>query len=349
MRTLHFAWLITLFVLLGVDAASANSLPRFTANAVWNRDISSAPLAANSATMISTLGTWGNGNTMQIDFSMHVVYAAANSPTRQISPDTGYYTGDCDTAAAVNFPMPVGGAIEGSTNYSCNIGSGDCHLLVVQGNILYESFQSNLLGTTLQSTCVVHWDLSKIYPPEGRGDQCTSTDAAGFPIAPLLFNADEVAAALSVTNGDIGHAIRFVLPNDHIAASRYVHPGTHTTSATSGTLASVPYGSRLRLHGNFDMSHYNAAAKVLLRTMQRYGIVLADGGSIVLTAEDDLLTTHKWAEANINIDSHAFTNDTITPVHVSDFDVIETGPQHILGDCNVRTPEDFIYIDHFDY
>jgi hypothetical protein len=349
MRVVPAGCSITLFVLLGFKVVCANPLPHFAANAVWNRDISNAPLAANSATMISTLATWGNGNTMQIDFSMHVVYAAANSPTRQISPITGYYAGDCDTAAAVNFPMPVGGAIEGSTNYTCNIASDDCHLLVVQGNILYESYKSNLLGTKLQSICVVHWDLSKIYPPEGRGDQCTSADAAGFPIAPLLFNADEVAAALGVNNSDIGHAIRFILPNDHMAASRYVHPGTHTTSATSGSLASVPYGSRLRLHSNFDMSHYNAAAQVLLRTMQRYGIVLSDGGNIALTAENDLFTTHKWADANIDIDSHAFSNDTSTPVQVSDFDVIETGPQHILDDCNKRTPDDFIYIDHFDY
>ena len=59
------------------------------------------------------------------------------------------------------------------------------------------------------------WHLKAIYPAEGRGDHCTSADAAGFPIAPLLFNADEVFAALP--SGDLGHAIRFILPNGRMA------------------------------------------------------------------------------------------------------------------------------------
>ena len=35
---------------------------------------------------------------------------------------------------------------------------------------------------------------ARTYTTAGRGLQCTSADAAGFPIAPLLFTADEVAA-----------------------------------------------------------------------------------------------------------------------------------------------------------
>ena len=66
-----------------------------------------------------------------------------------------------------------------------------------------------------------------------RGDQCTSADAAGFPIAPMLFTADEVAA------GEIAHAIRFILPNPRMASfpdgpdsntardPLYVRPATH--------------------------------------------------------------------------------------------------------------------------
>ena len=46
-------------------------------------------------------------------------------------------------------------------------------------------------------------------------------DAAGFPIAPLLFNADELAT------GSINHAIRFILPNPRIRAKVFVHPATH--------------------------------------------------------------------------------------------------------------------------
>jgi hypothetical protein len=56
------------------------------------------------------------------------------------------------------------------------------------------------------------WDLTKTYPDGMRGDQCTSADAAGFPIAGLLPTADEVAA------GTVAHALRFILPNARMEA-----------------------------------------------------------------------------------------------------------------------------------
>lgn len=341
--------ILILLLLLASAFAVAEPLPRFPDNAVWNQDVSQAPLATNSATMISTLqglGGWGNGNVLQIDFSMYVLHSDATTPTVGVAAGAVYYLPDCDAPSTrFNFPLPVGGAIEGSSGYSCTPGD-DCHLLVVQGNTLYEAYQANQsqAGGPMTATCALTWDLTKRYPNNGRGEECTSADAAGFPIAPLLFNADEVAAAVA-TNGDIGHAIRFILPNARMAAEVYVHPATHTTSATSGVSGSVPYGARLRLKANFDLSGYNAAAKVLLRTMQRYGIVLADGGDIALTGEADRFTTAKWSD--LGIDSRVFVTGNPSP-KVTDFDVIETGPRHALGDC-VRNPVDFIFIDGFDY
>ena len=45
--------------------------------------------------------------------------------------------------------------------------------------------------------------------------------------------------------------------------------------------------------------------RVLLRTLKKYGMVLADGGNVPLTAEVDTYTTHKWDDAAISIDSHS--------------------------------------------
>lgn len=332
--------------------APAAPLPRFPDDAVWNQDISRAPLATNSNTMISTLqglGGWGNGNVLQIDFSMFVLHADASTPTAAVAAGADYYLPDCDApSASFNFPLPTGGAIEGSSGYSCAAGD-DCHLLVVQGNTLYEAYQANQSqsGGPIKATCALRWDLTKRYPSNGRGEQCTSVDAAGFPVAPLLFNADEVAAAIP-TNGDIGHAIRFILPNARIAAASYVHPASHGTKppGASGPAASLPYGARLRLKANFNMSGYNAAAKVLLRTMQRYGIVLADAGNIALTGEDDRFTTAKWTD--LGITTRTFVTGSPSP-QVTDFDVIETGPRHtVTYDC-VRNPDDFIFTDGYDY
>ncbi len=345
-------------------SAVAGPLPRFPSGAVWNRDITSAPLDPNSASMIATLqslGGWGGGK-LQIDFSIKVLTADASAPSRPVVawPDAGsYYTPDCDAPGAqLQFPLPPGGSIEGSSDYTCDHANNDCHLLVVQGSKLYEAYAANVTATGVETICALVWDLDKVYPPEGRGEQCTSADAAGFPIAPLLFNADEIYAAMQVPNGDLGHAIRFILPNNRMASLAdpdpklakhfYVHPATHGTKVTSGPPGSVPYGVRMRLKANFDMSQYSAAARVVLRTIQRYGIVLADGGFIALTAEDDTYTTHKWSE--LGITSQTFVPGTGNPaVQVTDFEVVDTGPQiNVTYEC-ARGPDDFIFIDRFDF
>lgn len=326
-------------------------LPRFTDGSVWHRDIRNAPLAADSAQMITTLeqlGGWGNGNRFQIDFSFHVLNADEKTPCKPVIawPNMGaYYSPDCDNPG-FSFPLTSDGAIEGSLDYTCNQATNDCHLLVVQGRVLYEAYKANVTANGVETRCAVRWNLDKMYPSQGRGEHCTSTDGAGFPIAPLLFNADEVSIALFTSDSDLGHAIRFTLPNSRIAASQYVHPSTHGTTATSAPLNSLPYGVRMRLKANFDMSDYSPAAKVILRTLQRYGLVLADGGNIALTAESDIFTNAKWN--NLGINSLTFVNAAI-PVRVTDFEVVETGARRTVSfDCT-RVPEDFIFIDAFEY
>ena len=51
-----------------------------------------------------------------------------------------------------------------------------------------------------------------------------------------------------------------------------------------------------------------------------YGIVLADGGNIALTAESDRFSSHTWAE--LGVDSRLFDQAVPTaPVKVQDFTV----------------------------
>jgi serine/threonine-protein kinase len=346
-------------------AASAHSvpLPRFPPGAVWNQDISLAPVSSESANQIATLaglGGFGNGR-MQVDFSFKVVNAAAGSPTRVINGYSfdNYYEPDCE-APPVSMPVPVGAAIEGQPGLSCpNDPDGeDCHLLVVQGRTLYEAYKVNALSATeLDAQCLAVWNLDFVYPPQGRGEHCTSADAAGFPIAALLFNADEVAAAIPA-NGDLGHAIRFILPNPRIARDfslpgstggrLYVRPASHAGGPT-GPVGTVAYGSRLRLRADFPFTNYNAAAQVILRTMQRYGIVLSDGGNIALTAEADDFTTAKWSDLGITAQTF-YSGSAGQDVAITDFAVIDTGPR-IAEDFNcVRTvvPFDILFSDGFE-
>ncbi len=166
---------------------------------------------------------------------------------------------------------------------------------------------------------MVVWDTARKYPASGRGEQCTSADAAGFPMAPLLFSADEVAA------GKIDHAIRFILPNDRIKQS-YVHPASHGTRTTGG--ANAPsYGVHLRLRADFDLSTLpTAGARVVARAMQTYGMYHSDGGNIALTAQSDVHTVAKW-------DGLLDSRD-LASLKVEDFEVIDHGPSiPVTFDC----------------
>ena len=356
---------LTLALVLFGSGALAAEPPRFPPGSVWHADVRSAPLHAQSASMISALagrGGWGNNNRMQIDFSIHVHHAAPdNAPMRPIVAhlDSGdYWTPDCEALPA-SMPVPADAAFEGQSGLTCDNTAEDCHLIVRKGNLLYELYSGNLNGNVLDARCLSVWNLAADHPPEGRGEHCTSADAAGFPIAPLLVNADEIAARQPIADADLGHAIRFILPNAYMASDAwlggiggrlYVRPASHAGSP-SGPAASVPYGVRMRLRADFDMSGYSAAARVILRTMQRYGIVLADGGNIALTFESDRHTTAKWS--SLGIGPQLFWNGASgsTPLRVTHFEVVDTGPRIAeTWDCVRSTPtiSDVIFASGFD-
>jgi hypothetical protein len=296
----------------------------FEASNPWNQSIESAAVSPESAAIVQTLenaGGWGTG-TLRIDFSIHLLEADTSTPRKTFSQSNGYYTPDCDPSFP--FPVPVGGAIEGRSNYSCTPASEDCHLLVVERDekLLYELYGANISnGGVLSGRCGVVWDLTRAYPSELRGEQCTSADAAGLPIGALLFTADEVAA------GEIAHAIRFILPNPRMRASTYVHPATHA-GAPSGVGSYPPYGARFRLRADYPIeSLADVNARVVARAMQKYGMILSDGGNIALTAASDSYTTHSWDE--LGIDSYSLAD-----LQVSDFEVLDFGtPIALTYDC----------------
>jgi hypothetical protein len=295
--------------------------PYFPAGAFWDRDVSGVAPAANSDAIIGSLrgaGGWGNGDTFQIDFSIDVLRADGASPAkRSFTPTGDFYEPDCD---AVPMPVPAGGNVEGEAGYACT-GDGDCHLLVwaPDEKQLYEMWRANIVGDQFDGGCLAVWDTSRNYGPTGRGEQCTSADAAGFPIAPLLFTADEVAA------GEIDHAIRFILPNDRVQRG-YVRPATHGTN-TTGDANAPSYGVHLRLRADYPLDSLpTEGARVVARALQRYGMYHADGGNIALTAQSDRYTTAKW-------DGLLAPRD-LSALQVEDFDVIDHGaPIELTFDC----------------
>lgn len=279
---------------------------------LWNQEITNKPKDARSDTLMTRFkqaGGFGFGR-VQIDFSLEVLKANKNTPRRAFTKTRDFYEEACDH---VPFPIPEGGNIEGEDGYAC-VGDGDCHLIVhdEDEHKLYEMWRANIQGQEFFGGCAAVWELDREYPDSLRGQGCTSADAAGLPIAGLLFNADEIAA------GEIAHAIRLILPNDRIKRTTFVRPATHGVG-TSQNANAMPYGVRLRLRADYPMASLpNDATRTIAKAMQRYGMILSDGGNIALTAQSDRHTQHKWSEVGLG----SRDLDALKP---DDFEVVDMG------------------------
>jgi len=210
-------------------------------------------------------------------------------------------------------PVPPGGKIEGENDYFCS-GGGDCHMIIFQGNRLYELYQGSITGGqatggNFTSSCEVIWDLTKDYwqpgTPFARGDGCNGADAADVPIAPLLLTKAEIAAH------QINHAMRFTIDNGKIDNTYYVHPATHLGgSGPSGT--TIPYGSRFRLKSSFNVSSLpTPEAQAIAVALQKYGMFMDDGGGFYVSATTDIVDV---------IDTH-----DLKSLQPTDFEMVEGG------------------------
>jgi serine/threonine-protein kinase len=220
-------------------------------------------------------------------------------------------------------PVPPGGKIEGESNYECS--GGDCHMIIFQGTRLYELYQGSITGGqatggTFTSSCEVIWDLTKDYwqpgTPFARGDDgCNGADAADVPIAPLLLTKAEIAAH------QINHAMRFTIDNNKIDDTYYVHPATHV-GGPSGGADTLPYGARLRLRADYPMASLPTdAARTIATALQTYGMFLADGGNIYISATTDA--------------SSATNASAVTALQPSDFQMVDGGARiPASGNCS---------------
>jgi len=249
---------------LGVGGSLNGRLP-FPSDNAWNADISSAAVDPSSSTLIASCGDRGlhpdfgtvwNGAPNGIPY----VVVSGSQPKVSVSFD---YADESDTGP---YPVPSNAPIEGGSS-----SSGDRHVLVIDRDNwkLYELFDAHPVdgGARWTAGSGAIFDLkSNVLRPSGW----TSADAAGLPIFAGLVRYDE-----AVELGEIRHALRFTCPRTRRA---YVPPATHW--ASSSTDASLPpMGMRVRLRANFDASTFPPEVRVILRAMQRYGMLLADNGS----------------------------------------------------------------------
>ena len=298
-------WVAGIIVGVAITPAMGQLLGQnlFPANSPWNQDISSAPVATNSASITSAIGgtvkihpDWGadsptNGTSPLYGIPFNVVHGNSAAKVSVIIDD---YASESDIVPA---PIPANAVIEGDFQNGPNTNGpgynngqrGDSHLLIwdEDNNIGYEFYgtarpsDTNLLDETPHTDGKWHaaqetvWNFNtNDFRPLGY----TSADAAGLSVLAGLTRPDEGLPVSQGGQGAINHALRMTLPSG-IVSDQYIYPASHIVSA-SGKL---PFGSRLRLRNNSTVNSLIATmgpeSQIVAHSMQHYGLILADIGS----------------------------------------------------------------------
>lgn len=136
-------------------------------------------------------------------------------------------------------------------------GNGRLIVLDVEKCNLIELFKASKTAKGFKCEQVIQWELNKY---EIRHKQ--------LPVFPLLVRFEEIEA------GTIRHMIRF---SSNLSSSSVVWP-----AAPMSTLANdpniPPYGTVFRLKSTFNLTPFSEQARVILRAMQKHGMILAAGG-----------------------------------------------------------------------
>jgi len=246
------------------------SMMIFPADNAWNQDISASAVDPASVQILSAYAgsgvkaDFGSGLWDNAPIGIPFVVVCGSQPKVQIvfrsNGTDGNYGDESDPGP---YPVPLNAPIEGN-------GTGDSHVLVVDkdNDMLYELYNASINGD--------HWEASSgavfnLASNALRPDGWTSADAAGLPIFPGLVKYDEVAS------GTIRHAIRFTLASANVKPG-YIAPATHQVNSKGGQY-SIPFGAKIRLRANFDISAFPANDQVILKALKKYGLILADIGS----------------------------------------------------------------------
>ncbi len=244
----------------------------FPADNPWNQKITSAPVAANSATLVASIGATAH---LHPDFGTTWAGALNGIPYNVVSgtqPKVNVVIDAYPTESdLVPVPIPANAVIEGDP-LSSSQNTGDRHLIVFDqtNNIIYELYDAHRPSEEADGQW--HADSEAVWnaaQDSFRTPGFTSADAAGLPILPGLVRPDEV-----LTQGVITHALRFTVP---ATDNTYVFPASHEAGSNNANLP--PMGERFRLKASFDISSYPASDQVILQALKDYGMIVADNGS----------------------------------------------------------------------
>jgi hypothetical protein len=267
---------------------------------LWNADISAMPVDPDSANLINYIGAaapvhpdFGSGT--YSGQTIGIPYQVVTATQPKVNVALKAYASESDPGPE---PIPSNALIEGYPKP----GSGDRHVLVLDKDNcwLYELGSAYLTSGKWSANVSTVWDMSA---NEQRPYTWTSADAAGLSIFAGLARYDEVAS------GAINHALRFTVP---VTRQAFVAPASHWASSVTDP-NSPPMGMRLRLKATFNVSTFSVQNQVILKALQKYGLVLADNGSAMyISGAPD----SRWNNDDLS---------KLKSLHASDFEVVQMG------------------------
>jgi hypothetical protein len=260
------AALATAALASGHAVEGARHCPVFPRDNPWNQRVDGLPVAPDSERLIRGIGA---GSYVHPDFGagiwegarIGIPYVTVSKHQRRV-PVSFDYAEESDRG---RYPIPRKAPVEGGRR-----ATGDRHVIVVDRDRcrLYELFAAHPVAgeQRWRAGSGAVWNLrSNKLRPAGW----TSADAAGLPILPGLARYEDVR------RGAIDHALRFTAPRTRRA---FVYPARHYASSSDDP-GLPPMGLRVRLRASFDVSSFPRQSRVVLRALQRYGMILADNGS----------------------------------------------------------------------
>ena len=275
-------------------ATTLDNCPVFPANNPWNQDISTLPVHPNSENYLRSIGLDGH---LHADFGGNGQYGIPYTVVHNSTPKLNInFTAYGEESDAGPYPIPLTAPIEGGSN-----SDGDRHVLAVDTDNckLYEMYRAFPRNGGWEADSGAIFDLrSNALRPAGW----TSADAAGLPILAGLARYDEVAS------GQMNHALRFTVGHTQ---RKYIYPARHYASDSIDQNL-PPMGLRLRLKADFDTSRYYGQSKVILETLKKYGMMVADNGADWFISG---ATDTRWVDADL---------DQLKGIPGSAFEVVNT-------------------------
>lgn len=328
-----FGWLrpesVVMLSLLGT--------PLFPIDNPWNQRIDQAPVAANSSTIMSNIGS----GSLHPDFGQDyhtadplygIPYNIVHSNSMTAMPIViDAYPDESDLQSV---PLPANVVLEGDLQNGPTFGvdvRGDSHLIVwdADKNVAYELYRASRPSENSDGKWHADgeavWDLSK---NSFRTLGWTSADAAGLPILPGLVRPDEGLPVSQGGQGAINHAIRFTLQNSKIL-NQFIYPASHVANPGNNNPAiQPPMGARFRLKSSVDISTLNPESRVIAQAMKDYGLIVADNGSnfYFTGASQSVDTTNNswltWDDEDIQDTTHGLKS-----LQFNMFEVVDLTPR----------------------